>query len=667
MGFFAPWFLAGLAALGLPVWLHLLQQHKTTPKQFSSLMFFEKRTQSSIKHRRLKYLLLMAARLLLLLFLILAFAAPYIKRSGLFVPGSRKLLVIAVDNSYSMRIGDRLARAKREAVDVLSKRNGSQQAQVLTAGATIHAMTPQTSEANELRAAVEAIQPSDSRSSYGELARALRGLEQTAQIPLEVHFFSDLQKSSLPPAFIDLRLGDSTKLVVHPMAEKTDANYAVESVTAPRSVFDPKKARVQAVLVGYHAPKAKRTVTLSVNQKQVGSKVVDIPENGRATVEFVGLEANYGSNRADLKIDSGDVLPGDDMFSFSFERSDPRRVLFVHESGKTKGALYYRTALESSNEGAFLIDPIANDAAGNIAPSNYALVVISDVGGLPTSFEEALRNYVKGGGALLIAAGASSASKQKVPIFDEAIRETRYASRGGERFLVTGSMDATHPVLRATGRWENVKFYQAAKVEPGQSRVLARLSDDTPLLLEKRIGEGRALLFTSTFDNVSNDFPLHASFVPFIEQTARYLIGTEVRPSSYTVDSSVELRVEKGAGTVEVMDPKGKRALDLKESSTARSFLLTEAGYYDIGRANGRHELVAVNADRKESDLELMPQETLSAWQGTGVKPEQVAGQEREQQQTSNLWWYVMLAALLFALIESLLASQHLEVEPTDA
>src|SRR5688572_32452212 len=80
MGFLTPWFLAGAAAVGLPIWLHLLRKHKTTPLPFSSLMFFEKRTQSSIKHRRLRYLLLFALRTALVLLLVLAFAHPYITR-----------------------------------------------------------------------------------------------------------------------------------------------------------------------------------------------------------------------------------------------------------------------------------------------------------------------------------------------------------------------------------------------------------------------------------------------------------------------------------------------------------------------------------------------------------------------------------------------------------
>ncbi|MGH9640706.1 MAG: BatA domain-containing protein, partial [Bryobacteraceae bacterium] len=42
MGFLSPWFLAGIAVAGLPVWLHLLRRFKRTPQPFSSVMFFER-------------------------------------------------------------------------------------------------------------------------------------------------------------------------------------------------------------------------------------------------------------------------------------------------------------------------------------------------------------------------------------------------------------------------------------------------------------------------------------------------------------------------------------------------------------------------------------------------------------------------------------------------
>src|SRR4030088_2660236 len=103
MGFFSPWFLAGVAGVALPVYLHLLRRHATTPHPFSSLMFFERRTQSSIKHRRLRYLLLFALRTALVALLALAFARPFVNSATVASARGGKLLVLAIDDSFSMR------------------------------------------------------------------------------------------------------------------------------------------------------------------------------------------------------------------------------------------------------------------------------------------------------------------------------------------------------------------------------------------------------------------------------------------------------------------------------------------------------------------------------------------------------------------------------------
>src|SRR5947199_10710771 len=98
-----------MAAVGVPIWLHLLKKHKTTPLPFSSLMFFERRTQSSIKHRRLRYLLLFALRALLVALLVLAFAHPYVRQTVLASKRSGEVNVLAIDNSLSMRAGTKLS------------------------------------------------------------------------------------------------------------------------------------------------------------------------------------------------------------------------------------------------------------------------------------------------------------------------------------------------------------------------------------------------------------------------------------------------------------------------------------------------------------------------------------------------------------------------------
>ncbi len=114
MGFLAPWFLGGLAALGVPVFVHLLRKHVTIPRPVSSLMFFERGTQSSTRHRRLRYLLLFALRSALVLLVVLAFADPFMRRPATDANG--RLLLIVLDNSFSMRAGTRFADAKQQAL-----------------------------------------------------------------------------------------------------------------------------------------------------------------------------------------------------------------------------------------------------------------------------------------------------------------------------------------------------------------------------------------------------------------------------------------------------------------------------------------------------------------------------------------------------------------------
>src|SRR5216684_3545493 len=140
MGLLAPWFLAGIAALGIPFYVHLLRRHTTIPRPFSSLMFFERRTQSSIKHRRLRYLALLSLRTLLFLLLVLAFANPFLNRTSAIGSGE-KLVLLVIDDSFSMRAGMRLADARREALSVIDSRRPTDKAQVMALGSQLQALT----------------------------------------------------------------------------------------------------------------------------------------------------------------------------------------------------------------------------------------------------------------------------------------------------------------------------------------------------------------------------------------------------------------------------------------------------------------------------------------------------------------------------------------------
>jgi hypothetical protein len=114
-----------------------------------------------------------------------------------------------------------------------------------------------------------------------------------------------------------------------------------------------------------------------------------------------------------------------------------------------------------------------------------------------------------------------------------------------------------------------------------------------------------------------------------------------------------------------VIDPDGKRPLSLKEQASAQSIAVTREGFYEIHRANGRQELVAVHANRRESDLTPIPAETLELWRNTGkaVPSAEGAAAADSSSRPWSLWRYALILVLVAALIESLFASRYLTVE----
>lgn len=685
MGFLAPWFLGGLVALGVPVFVHLLRKHVTVPRQVSSLMFFERGVQSSTRHRKLKYLVLLALRCALVLLVVLAFANPFIRRAA---DGSEgRLLLIVVDNSFSMRAGTRFADAKQQALAMLAAKPHDERAQIVALGSNVAFLTQQITDGAQLEASLASIEPSDGRANFGELGHAVRAMTDSmpemVRRPIDLNLFSDMQRTAMPANFADLAFSGNVKLTLHSVAAgAAPPNWTVESVSAPAVLADPKDprlSRVEAVIAGFNTPAATKRVSLVINGKVVATNKVSIPPSGRVTTEFAPLNVGYGFNRCYVQIDGGDTLPADDNAVFSVRRSDPERVLFVHATGDTRSPLYFGAALEAAAPSSFVVQSVAAEQAADLDPSKFAFVVLSDTSSLPSIFEHALAGYVAKGGGVLIALGTSSAYREQIPLWGADSDKPHDYSRNGVTTNI-GQVDFTHQALEDehpghdNGGWDAVKVDYAAVIDPEHSRVVARLTDNTPFLLDKQVGEGHLLLLASGLDNLTNDLPLHPVFVAFVDRAARYLSGSELLSGSRVVDAFVQLRsaVQPAGirGNIEVIDPDGKRPLSLNEAGTAQSLRLTRAGFYQIHFANGHEGVIGVNPDRRESDLMAMPDDLQRLWSGEAAP---IAPQENgaagaiEKKQPVDLWWYVIALGLLAAMAETALAGRHMGTQREEA
>src|SRR5438552_8509964 len=116
MGVLAALYLAGLAALSLPLIFHLVLRTPRGRQDFSSLMFLQPSPPRLTRRSRLDQILLLLLRLAALTLLAIAFARPFLREAATLaldeLPARR--VAILVDSSASMRRGDRSRQALAE-------------------------------------------------------------------------------------------------------------------------------------------------------------------------------------------------------------------------------------------------------------------------------------------------------------------------------------------------------------------------------------------------------------------------------------------------------------------------------------------------------------------------------------------------------------------------
>ena len=120
MAFLAPLFFLGVAALAVPVIIHMIQRERKEVLEFPSLMFIRKIPFHSFRRQRVRHWFLLLLRCAAVALLMAAFARPFFRAPAFTViaSGAREV-VILLDRSYSMGYGDRWDRAKTAANEVV--------------------------------------------------------------------------------------------------------------------------------------------------------------------------------------------------------------------------------------------------------------------------------------------------------------------------------------------------------------------------------------------------------------------------------------------------------------------------------------------------------------------------------------------------------------------
>lgn len=661
MTLLAPAFLAGLLAIALPLWLHRLSATNPNRQSFSSLMFLEAGEPRRVLAKKLQYLLLLALRIALLVLLALAFAQPaWFRPPAAAATEDSRLHLIVMDASASMSHADRWSRAERAAEDIIDDLGAEDRAQVIAAGRVAEIVTSVTEDRAALRSGLGTIEPTAFRVDYGQLMRGLDGVLRAADMPVVLHFVTDAQQTAMPTRFAELAPRRAATLSIHDISDEDDANWALESFGGSALTGE-----LEASVRSFAREPAEKTLRLESNGSVVDEQTVTVPAGGRSEVQFAALELGPGANRVSVTLQPGDELAADDSRFIAMKRPEPRSVLIVSGGGtRERDNLFVSAALETLSTLALQPSSIPVAALPEQTLADYSFVVVTDAGVLGASDTALLQNYADAGGAVLLGFGPRASALNMVPITGQMVQPGGLGAsmRSGD-YVSIGDVDVSHPALRGVDELRSGKFFRYVGIDTtADDSVLLELDSGAPLLIERRVGAGRVMLYTSTLNREWNDLPVQPVFVPFIAGIANHLLGGAGFSSEAELGTTLAVRA-MGMQGGQIFDPQGDKALGLGGGND--DVVLDQVGFYEVV-GGGRTEVVAVNLDVQESDLSSVDAATLERWEGLGsaVEGEQVqtvgAGTEATVAMSLGQWLLFLLIAAL--VVESLIGNWHLRV-----
>lgn len=661
MSWLAPLFLAGFAAIALPIWLHRLQTETPKRQAFSSAMLLLQAERRVHVKKRLRYWLLLALRIALLGALALAFAKPlWMQPPAVLSHADAKLHVLLVDTSMSIQEGSRWAAVVEQAQKIISQARATDRLQLIAASDELQVMAGPLNATTEGKEKIlnllSKMQAGPSQLQYGAMMTGLEALLAQETQSTVAHVISDFQHSALPAQFGELVPrtvnGRATAVLLHNIASGVVPNFTVTKV-------ERVGAAVQVEVQGLHTQATTLTVELLVNGISRGEQSMAIADSGVTTFQFDKVALNTGNNKVEAKIRSADTLPVDDVFYTVLENTLGRPVPFLSANPDGVTGKYVDAAFTAAGS-RYALQPVKLEQFDVRTLDRYRFVVIDDLGAINERLATALEGYVQKGGAIFAAVGERSQLVKTLPLIKLSVGTVRLDQQG-ERMTVA-NIDVNHAALSGATALRSVNVVRYLPVTPNSdSRLLVQLDNGAPLLLEQRQGQGRVLLFTSGLDNTWNDLPIQPVFVSLLTESARYLAGETLLKRQQRVGSALPLEQATAAG--QVIDPQGKNLLSLSDSQQARSVKLEMQGIYEVVTASGS-SLVAVNTVPDESNLMPMSEEEFANWQQVlSAQPQHAMNEgsvvSSDLPKGYELWHVLLVLLALFVLAESLLGNTY--------
>ena len=686
MSLLMPLYIAGLAAISLPLIFHLIRRSPRGQVVFSSLMFLSRSPPRLTRRSRLDQWLLFLLRALAILLLAIAFARPFLRsQSVLGITGSQgRRIVLLVDTSASMQRQGTWSAAMQRSDELLADLSARDWIALYAFDSDVRvivdfprdAVTPISQHRQQISDQLAQLSPGwQSTNLARALSRAAEDLKVLADenpssisAPLQIVLLSDMQRGSQVEALSGYEWPESVKLDIEPVMPVKAGNASLSLVADTRrrnnredlrlKVSNSQDGESESFQVNWVSADGASAVGTDVYVPPGESRVIQVPEHTAEHFAYLQLK--------------GDPHGFDNRLFLAPPQTETVRLLYLGNdlATDTEGALYYlqRAYADSALRQFEILDEIPGDPLSPVGVAGISLAVVTR----PLDSVEGVlvQDYLEKGGHLLYVASDTGCQDSIRLLLDD--QQLELVEQQPDDYAMLADIDFDHPLFTPFrnpqfSSFNKIHFWQYRQIQvaaDNSSRILARFDSGHPALLEQEVGEGVAWVLASSWQPVDSELARSTKFVPLLLEMLEASHQQILQLPQYDVGQAVALnRDARGKGDLVVETPRGDQLEIAQQQTTFTS--TSSPGIYQL-RSDTDAIDFAVNLPPSEGDTTMLDETRLEQFgiplgeQQTAEQQEQRERQMRdlELESKQKLWQWLISGALVLLIMETWLAGR---------
>ncbi|MFD1015247.1 BatA domain-containing protein [Winogradskyella rapida] len=636
MHFKHPELLYALFLLIIPILIHLFQLRRFEKVTFTNVKFLQAVKLQTRKSSQIKKWITLFTRMLLLACIVLAFAQPFIPKTTAF--NKAQETVIYLDNSFSMQAKGRNGSLFNEAVqDIINSIPETESISLYTNTETFRNTSLKTLKKdliqlefapNQLSYEAAYLKGKQLFLDQGDTSKHLILVSDFQQQAKALQFEAD---STVQVTLVQPQINDRSNISIDSVYISNTSAETID-LTVTLSNQNTPVDNVSVALYNDDILSSKSAIALDKEAEVIFTMPYNEEINGRLSIEDSGLEF-------------------DNSFYFNINAKPKIKVLAINEDAEDAFLKRIYTNDEFDYQSAAL------DRLNYKLILDQNLIVLNELSSIPKALSEALINFTKNSGKLLII------PKDEINInsYNQLLKNTNlnpYTPIKKQDKRIT-KIHYSHPLLKNTF-YNKVSNFQYPKVEHTQqftsnSGAVLSYEDGTAFLM----GNSENYVFASPLNLSNSNFKNSQLIVPVL-----YNIGLQSLNLSklfYTIGEANSIAIPTSIGQDEILTLADTKSAVIPLQKTYSKTVVLEtgafpntAGILEVKNKNKVIQKLSFNYDRAESQLNYYD---LNALENVSLasRLETTINNIKSQANVNALWKWFVIFALAFLIIEMLL------------